>query len=95
MNPLREGAPPARAGGGACGRQDSTARLHLLMTIALVAAIAVAATAVSMGAARAQSVQAITRPDTGLIVALLAAAIGVMGILSAFAVRIAGRPRQR
>jgi hypothetical protein len=76
-------------------RQVSTARVQLVMTGALIASIAVAATAVSIGFARAQGVTAMAEPDTGLVVALMVAAVGIMGALSAIAVRFAGRPRHR
>ena len=49
----------------------------------------------SVGFARAQSVHAFSEPDTGLVAALLAFAVVLMGGLSAVAVRWSGRPRQR
>jgi hypothetical protein len=89
-------ADRAKARERARGRQQvSNARVQLVMTGALVACIAVAATAVSMGFARAQGVAGIAEPDTGLVVALMVAAIGIMGALSAVAVRFAGRQRHR
>lgn len=72
-----------------------TVRVQLYMTAALVLSILVAASAVSMGVARAQALPAVGQPDTGLVLALTLAAVGLMGALSALAVRIAGRPRQR
>jgi hypothetical protein len=90
----RDQSAPA-GGDGARGRQASSIRVHLVMTIALSMAIAVAATAVSMGGASAQGAQVMTRPDTGLVLALLLVAVGVMGALSAVAVRLAGRTRHR
>lgn len=65
------------------------------LSFVIVIAIMIAATAVSMGFARAQTLNAIAEPDTGLVLAMLAAAIGVMGGLSAVAVRLAGRSRPR
>jgi hypothetical protein len=67
----------------------------LIMSAALIACIVIVATTMSMGFARAQTLNAISEPDTGLVVAMLVGAIGVMGVLSALAVRLAGRPRQR
>jgi hypothetical protein len=61
----------------------------------IVVAIMIAATAVSMGFARAQTLNAVAEPDTSLVLAMLAAAIGVMGALSAVAVRLVGRSRPR
>ena len=49
----------------------------------------------SVGFAGAQSVHAFSEPDTGLVAALLAFAVVLMGGLSAVAVRWSGRPRQR
>jgi hypothetical protein len=61
------------------------------LSATLVVCIMIAAAAVSM--ARAQTLNAIAEPDTSLVVAMLIAAIGVMGALSAVAVRLAGRFR--
>ncbi len=72
-----------------------TVRMQVLATLALVFSIMVAATAVSMGVARAQGVHAMNEPDTGLVIALMIGAIGIMGALSAVAVRLVGRPRSR
>ncbi len=69
--------------------------MQLVMAAALIGAIIVAAGAVSIGFARAQTPAAISEPDTGLVLALMAAAVGLMGGLSAIAVRLVGRPRQR
>jgi hypothetical protein len=69
--------------------------IALMMSVALVISIVIVATAVSIGFASAQTLSAMSEPDTGLVLALLACAIGVMGVLSALAVRFAGRPRQR
>jgi FtsH-binding integral membrane protein len=85
----KQGARPAAP------RQASMARLHLFLTMALTASIAIAATAVSIGVARAQGMHAMAQPDTSLVVALMVAAIGVMGGLSAIAMRLAGRSRHR
>ncbi|HEX2215202.1 MAG TPA: hypothetical protein VHG27_00685 [Xanthobacteraceae bacterium] len=95
MNTRNKGAAPATSPGDVRGRQASTARMHLYMTVALAASIVIAAIAVSMGVAGAQSVHAFPQPDTGLVLALMLAAVGVMGALSALAVRLAGRFRQR
>jgi hypothetical protein len=65
------------------------------MTAVLVLSIVVVATAVSIGAARAQEAPGTTYPDAGLVLALMLVAVGIMGALSAIAVRFAGRPRQR
>jgi hypothetical protein len=73
----------------------TTAGLQLLMTAALIACIAVAATAVSIGYARAQGTSVGIEPHAGLMVALMVVAISVMGAVSAVAVRVVGRPRQR
>lgn len=76
------------------GRFSVAAALaQLLMSAGLVACISVLAISLSVGFARAQSQQAIGEPDTGLVIALLIVAITVMGVLSAAAVRFAGRPR--
>lgn len=74
-------------------RPASPALLHLLMTVGLILSIVVAATAVSIGAAGAQSMRNVSQPDTGLVLTLMLLAIGVMGALSALAVRLAGRSR--
>ena len=90
----RVGPSPARFGERA-RRQVATARIQLAMTAALVFSIVVAATAVSVGVARAQGQSATAYPDAGLVLALMLVAAGIMGGLSAIAVRLAGRPRQR
>jgi hypothetical protein len=69
--------------------------VQLVASAALVLAIVVAGMAVTFGIARAQVIGAASEPDTGLVLALFAIAITVMGLLSAAAVRFAGRPRQR
>jgi hypothetical protein len=69
--------------------------VQLILTVTLVAGIAAAATAVSMGIARAQSPSGISEPNATLVIGMLAAAIAVMVVLSALAVRLTGRPRQR
>jgi hypothetical protein len=74
---------------------SAPAPVALIMSAALIACIVIVATTMSMGFARAQTLNAISEPDTGLVLAMLAGAIGVMGLLSALAVRLAGRPRQR
>ncbi len=68
--------------------------VQLLATGGLVLSLAVATTAVSIGIARAQVSGAVGEPDAGLIVAMFAIAIAAMGVLSALAVRLAGRPRR-
>jgi hypothetical protein len=67
----------------------------LILTATLVAGIAAAGTAVSVGFARAQSLSGMPEPDTSLVIGMLAGAVAVMSILSSLAVRIIGRPRQR
>jgi hypothetical protein len=67
---------------------------YVIMAV-LVAGIGIAATAISVGFASAQTLHAIAEPDTELMLAMLAAAIALMGVLSAAAVRLAGRSRQR
>ncbi|MGE0749428.1 MAG: hypothetical protein AB7K64_02470 [Variibacter sp.] len=68
--------------------------VQLLATGGLVFSLAVAATAVSIGIARAQVSGVANEPDAGLIVAMFAIAIAAMGVLSAAAVKLAGRPRR-
>jgi hypothetical protein len=68
--------------------------VQLLATGGLVFSLAVAATAVSIGIARAQASGVASEPDASLIVAMLAIAIAAMGVLSAAAVKLAGRPRR-
>jgi len=67
----------------------------LILTAALIVAIAAAGTAASVGFARAQTVSGMPQPDTSLVIGMLAGAVAVMSILSALAVRFIGRPRQR
>ena len=69
--------------------------LSATLSALIVVCILIAATAVSAGFARAQSLNAMTEPDSGLVLAMLVTAIGVMGALSAVAVRLAGRSRSR
>ena len=68
--------------------------MQLILTVTLVASIAAAATAVSMGFARAQTAAGTSDPNTSLVLAMLAGAIALMVALSALAVRVTGRPRQ-
>jgi hypothetical protein len=68
--------------------------VQLLATGGLVFSLAVAATAVSIGIARAQASGVASEPDASLIVAMFAIAIAAMGVLSAAAVKLAGRPRR-
>ena len=77
-------------------RRASIAVIQLVATASLVASILIAGIVISVGLAGAQSVGGVTvEPDAGLVLALLASAIAVMGILSAAAVRFTGRPRSR
>ena len=80
-----------RAAVPAASRYASVACIHVAITLALIGSIVI----VSMGVARAQNAQALAQPDTGLVLALTLAAIGAMCALSALAMRLAGRPRQR
>lgn len=73
----------------------AVACLELIMSFGLVGAIAILATALSVGFARAQTLTAVAEPDTGLVIAMLVVTIGVMVVLSAVAVHFTGRPRQR
>lgn len=68
--------------------------VQLLATGGLVFSLAVAVTAVSIGIARAQVSGVASEPDASLIVAMFAIAIAAMGVLSAAAVKLAGRPRR-
>jgi hypothetical protein len=67
---------------------------QLLTTSLFVLAIAVAGFAVSISIARAEVAGAVPEPDTGLVLMLLALAIVLMSVLSAAAVRFAGRSRR-
>jgi divalent metal cation (Fe/Co/Zn/Cd) transporter len=69
--------------------------IQLVASATLLASILVAASAISIGIAGAQSLSAGGEPDASLVLTLLAIAVAVMGILSAAAVRFAGRPRSR
>ena len=75
-------------------RRSTTAIVQLVTSSLLVFAIAIAAFAVSTGFARAQVVGTMHEPDTGLVLTLFALAIILMGVLSAAAVRFAGRSRR-
>jgi FtsH-binding integral membrane protein len=94
VSPLGQATPGDARANARHRQQASTARVQLFMMAALIVSIAVAATAVSIGYARASSMLPVAEPHAGLVVALMVAAIGVMGGLSAVAVRFAGRPRQ-
>ena len=88
----------ARTGGAARGgglQRTSMAVVQLVASAALVASILIAGVVVSVGIAGAQSVATSVEPDAGLVLMLLAIAVAVMGILSAAAARLAGRPRGR
>jgi hypothetical protein len=76
-------------------RRASMAVIQLVASATLLASILVAVGAISIGFAGAQGVSAGGEPDASLVLMLLAIAIAVMGILSAAAVRFAGRPRGR
>ena len=67
--------------------------VQLILTGALVVGIAAAGSVVSMGFADAQGLSGAPVSDASLVIAMLAAAVAVMGILSAAAVRWTGRPR--
>jgi hypothetical protein len=73
----------------------SMAIIQLVASAALLASILIAASAISIGIAGAQGLTSAGEPDASLVLTLLAIAIAVMGILSAAAVRFAGRPRGR
>jgi hypothetical protein len=75
-------------------RRSTTAVVQLVTSSLLVFAIAIAAFAISTGFARAQVVGTMHEPDTGLVLGLFALAIVLMGVLSAAAVRFAGRTRR-
>lgn len=78
---------------GAGGHRQ--ALVHLILTATLVFGIAAAGVVVSVGFARAQSAIGVSKPDTSLVLGMLAAAVAVMSVLSALAVRLVGRQRQR
>jgi hypothetical protein len=67
--------------------------MQLVLTASLVLGLLVAATAVGMGIARAEDLNAIVRPDTGLMIGLMLVAIAVMCALSAAAVHFSNRSR--
>jgi uncharacterized Tic20 family protein len=87
---MRPNIEPARH---AQRRSELPALFQLAMTVALVVSIVIAATAVSVGVADAQSMRAMAQPDTSLVLMLMLVAVGLMGALSALAVRIVGRSR--
>ncbi len=72
-----------------------TACLHFALTATLLVGLLVAATAISMGIANADDLRAIVRPDTGLMIGLMILAVGAMGALSAAAVHLSSRWRDR
>lgn len=74
-------------------RDAAVAMVHLVMTVALVLCIIIAATALSIGGAFAQSPSRVSDPDAGLVMMLMIGAIAVMCALSAIAVRFTGRTR--
>jgi hypothetical protein len=69
--------------------------IQLVASAALLASILIAGVAISIDIAGAQGLGASVEPDASLVLMLLAIAVAVMGILSAAAVRFAGRPRGR
>ena len=73
----------------------STAPVHSLAAGILLVAAVFVGSMLSLRAATAHGVHAFSEPDTGLVVALLACAVILMGGLSAAAVRFAGRRRPR
>ena len=96
MTSLRVGLPAtARRAEAQSHRLAAAALMNLAMSGALMLAILVAATAVTMGVADAQALNGMAQPDTGLVLGLMLCAVGVMGALSAVAMRFAGRSRQR
>jgi hypothetical protein len=76
-------------------RRASMAVIQLVASATLLASILVAAGAISIGIAGAQGLSGSVEPNASLVLTLLAIAVAVMGILSAAAVRIAGRQRGR
>jgi high-affinity K+ transport system ATPase subunit B len=69
---------------------------ELIMTLALIACIVVAATAVTIGIARADALPALGgRDGTFAIAAFLALLIAVMGGITALALRAPGLSRRR
>lgn len=76
-------------------RRARTALVQLIAGGTLLLCTFITVSAVSFSIARAQTIGTASDPDTGLVLALFAIAIAVMGLLSAAAVRFAGRPRQR
>ena len=76
-------------------RRASIAVVQLVASATLLASILIAATAISIGIAGAQALSGSVEPDASLVLALLVIAVALMGILSAAAVRFAGRPRGR
>jgi hypothetical protein len=75
-------------------RRSTTAVIQLVTTSLLVVAIVMAGLGISISIARAQVVGAMHEPDMGLVLTLFALAIVLMGVLSAAAVRFAGRSRR-
>lgn len=74
-------------------RSAKQALVELAMNAALIGATITAALALGIDLARAATAS-VSEPDTGLVIALLVAAVAAMVALSAAAVRIVGRPRR-
>jgi hypothetical protein len=83
-------APPRRV---RTGRRRSTAVAQLITSIALVASIAVAATAVSMGIARADGFPAVAEDSSTHVAVLLGFVLVGMGGLTAW--MTGGRARMK
>ena len=86
----RMGFAPPR--GVRTGSRRRTAVAQLITSVALVVSIAVAATAVSMGIARADSYPAVARDSSTHVAILLAFVLVGMGGLTAWAIN-GGRAR--
>lgn len=71
----------------------TAACVQLVLTVCLVVGLLVAASAITVGIAQAETLEVIVRPDTGVMVALMLAAIAVMCALSAAAVHFGNRSR--
>ena len=76
-------------------QRASIAVIQLVASATLLVSILIAATAISIGLAGAQGLSTSVEPDASLVLALLVIAVTLMGILSAAAVRFAGRSRGR
>lgn len=76
-------------------RRLSMACMQFVLTLSLLFGLLVAVTAISMGIANAEDIGAIVRPDTGLMIGMLVVAVALMCALSAAAVRLVSRSRDR